>query len=71
MVIILGDELDYRLRLLEEKINTLENKILQLETQIQLVVNSNNQISMILKYVVTPLIIIMGGLVGVNVYIKP
>jgi hypothetical protein len=54
------NDLDTRVRALEIKIETLSTKI-------DMIANSNATIKMILQYVVTPLLIILGSLVGVKI----
>jgi len=51
---------------LKEEVSTLREKVASLEAKIAMLVNQNQQLSLILKYVVTPLIIILGALIGVK-----
>lgn len=54
------NDLDVRVKALEIKIETLSAKI-------DMIANSNQTIKLILQYVVTPLLIILGGLIGVKI----
>lgn len=53
-------EIETRLFALEGRLNTLEGKVDQL-------LGAQNTMSQLLKYVVTPLIIILGALVGIKI----
>lgn len=51
---------------LKEEISTLKERVAALEAKVDMLVAQNKQLSLILKYVVTPLIFILGALVGVK-----
>jgi len=44
----------------------LKERVAALEAKVDMLVTQNKQLGMILKYVVTPLIIILGALIGVK-----
>ena len=44
----------------------LKERVSALEAKVDMLVTQNKQLGMILKYVVTPLIIILGALIGVK-----
>jgi outer membrane murein-binding lipoprotein Lpp len=56
-----------RINDLDTRVRTLEVKIETLSTKIDMIANSNETIKMILQYVVTPVLIILGALVGVKI----
>jgi len=51
---------------LKERLSNLEGEISGLKTEVTILIQQNQQLNLILKYVVTPLIIILGALVGVK-----
>jgi uncharacterized coiled-coil protein SlyX len=58
--------LEARMNDLDSRVRALEIKIETLSTKIDMIANSNTTIKMILQYVVTPLLIILGALIGVK-----
>ena len=54
------------LSMLLSEIVGLKERVSALEAKVDMLVTQNKQLSMILKYVVTPLIIILGALIGVK-----
>jgi len=52
---------------LKEEVSTLKERVAALEAKLDMLVIQNKQLSLILKYVVTPLIIILGALIGVKI----
>jgi len=58
--------LQQSLTLLNDKIHDLDDKISYINGQIQVLLNQANTTQLILKYVVTPLLLIVGALVGVK-----
>jgi len=55
----------YMLSLMNEILG-LKERVSALEAKVDMLVMQNKQLAMILKYVVTPLIIILGALIGVK-----
>ena len=53
------------LRYLRNRIDSLEHRVSKLEGMVK----TTNNISLIVKYIIVPLIIILGGLVGVKIAI--
>jgi len=51
---------------LKEEVSLLKERVAALEAKVDMLVTQNKQLGMILKYVVTPLIIILGALIGVK-----
>ena len=51
---------------LKEEVSLLKERVAALEAKVDMLVTQNKQLSLILKYVVTPLIIILGALIGVK-----
>ena len=51
---------------LKEEVSSLKERVAALEAKVDMLVSQNKQLSLILKYVVTPLIIILGALIGVK-----
>jgi len=51
---------------LKGEVSTLKERVAALEAKVDMLVTQNKQLSLILKYVVTPLIIILGALIGVK-----
>ena len=54
------------LPMLFSEIIELKERVSALEAKVDMLVTQNKQLSLILKYVVTPLIIILGALIGVK-----
>jgi len=54
------------LPMLFSEIIELKERVSALEAKVDMLVTQNKQLGMILKYVVTPLIIILGALIGVK-----
>lgn len=54
---------------LKERVGKLETKVDMLNQAVQLLAQRNQQLVLIIKWVVVPLIIILGGLVGVKIVI--
>lgn len=54
------------LSMLLSEIVGLKERVSALEAKVDMLVIQNKQLSLILKYVVTPLIIILGALIGVK-----
>jgi uncharacterized protein (DUF3084 family) len=61
--------LQQSLSLLNDKIHDLDDKISFINGQIQVLLNQANTTQLLLKYVVTPLLLIVGGLVGIKLVI--
>jgi len=53
------------LRYLRNRIDSLEHRVSKLEGMVK----TTNNISLIVKYIIVPLIIILGGLVGIKIAI--
>lgn len=51
---------------LKNEVSSLKERVAGLEAKIQMIMNQNQQLGLILKYVVTPLIIILGALIGLK-----
>lgn len=51
---------------LKEEVSSLKERVAALEAKVDMLVTQNKQLSLILKYVVTPLIFILGALIGVK-----
>jgi len=51
---------------LKGEVSTLKERVAALEAKVDMLVTQNKQLSLILKYVVTPLIFILGALIGVK-----
>jgi chromosome segregation ATPase len=51
---------------LENRVNILEEKVSELSGKLDILITQGNTTQLILKYVVTPLIIIVGALVGIK-----
>ena len=54
------------LTLVFNELMDLKERVSALEAKVDMLVTQNKQLSMILKYVVTPLIMILGALIGVK-----
>jgi len=67
--VIITSDLEYRVKLLEEQIKVLNERLNALEVKIEVLIQTNNHLSTLIKYVVTPLIIILGAIIGVKVTI--
>jgi hypothetical protein len=65
----MSSDLEYRVKLLEEQIKVLNERLNTLEVKIEVLIQTNNQLNTLIKYVITPLIIILGAIVGVKVTI--
>jgi predicted nucleic acid-binding Zn-ribbon protein len=63
----MSSDLEYRVRMLEEEIRRLNERLNTLEVKIEVLIQTNNHLSTLIKYVVTPLIIILGALIGVKI----
>jgi chorismate-pyruvate lyase len=48
------------------RVNTLEQKVAELNGKIEILTNNNNTMVTLIKYVITPLLIIVGALVGIK-----
>lgn len=55
------------LPLLMNEIIDLKERVSALEAKVDMLVQQNKQLSLILKYVVTPLIMILGALIGLKI----
>jgi hypothetical protein len=51
---------------LSTRVNTLEQKVAELDVKIEILSNNNNTMVTLIKYVVTPLLVIVGALVGIK-----
>ena len=51
------------------RVNTLEQKVAELNGKLEVLINSNNNMIILIKYVITPLLIILGALVGIKLTI--
>ena len=60
------DILQQNLSLLNDKIHSIENNVLFLKGQVEILLNNANTTQLILKYVVVPLLAIVGALVGIK-----
>jgi prefoldin subunit 5 len=60
------DELRSEIKVINDELAGVKEQIAFINGQVQILVNQNNTIQMILKYVVTPLLIILGGLIGIK-----
>jgi len=58
--------LQQNLSLFNYKIHSIEDNISQLKGQIEILLNNANTTQLILKYVVVPLLTIVGALVGIK-----
>lgn len=56
----------YAPTLIVREIMELKERVSALEAKVDMLVVQNRQLSMILKYVVTPLIAVLGALIGVK-----
>jgi hypothetical protein len=65
----MSSDLEYRVKLLEEQIKVLSERLNTLEVKIEVLIQTNNQLNTLIKYVITPLIIILGAIVGIKVTI--
>jgi prefoldin subunit 5 len=63
----MSSDLEYRVKMLEEEIRRLNERLNALEVKIEVLIQTNNHLSTLIKYVVTPLIIILGALIGVKI----
>ena len=54
------------IKYVREELVELKAKVSKLEGKIIMLLNQNNTISLIIKYIVTPLLIILGALIGVK-----
>jgi len=54
------------IKYMREELIELKAKVSKLEGKIIMLLNQNNTISLIIKYIVTPLLIILGALIGVK-----
>jgi|GEM_PF-7109919 len=60
------DILQQNLSLLNDKIHSIENNVLFLKGQVEILLNNANTTQLILKYVVVPLLTIVGALIGIK-----
>jgi predicted nucleic acid-binding Zn-ribbon protein len=60
------DELRSEIKVINDELENIKTQIAFINGQVQILVSQNNTIQMILKYVVTPLLIILGGLIGIK-----
>jgi len=67
--VYISSDLEYRVKMLENEIRTLHERLNALEVKIEVLIQTNNQLNTLIKYVITPLIIILGAIVGVKVTI--
>ena len=58
--------LQQNLSLFNDKIHSIEVNISQLKGQIEILLNNANTTQLILKYVVVPLLTIVGALIGIK-----
>jgi len=58
--------LQQNLTLLNDKIHKIEDDILFLKGQVEILLNNANTTQLILKYVVVPLLAIVGALIGIK-----
>ena len=58
--------LQQNLALFNDKIHSIEDNIYQLRGQIEILLNNANTTQLILKYVVVPLLMIVGALIGIK-----
>jgi len=58
--------LQQNLSLFNDKIHSIEDNISQLKGQIEILLNNANTTQLILKYVVVPLLTIVGALIGIK-----
>jgi len=58
--------LQQNLALFNDKIHSIEDNISQLRGQIEILLNNANTTQLILKYVVVPLLMIVGALIGIK-----
>jgi len=58
--------LQQNLALFNDKIHSIEDSISQLRGQVEILLNNANTTQLILKYVVVPLLAIVGALVGIK-----
>ena len=65
--VYISSDLEYRVKMLENEIRTLHERLNALEVKIEVLIQTNNQLNTLIKYVITPLIIILGAIVGVKV----
>ena len=54
------------IKYVREELVELKTRVSKLEGKIIMLLNQNNTISLIIKYIVTPLLIILGALIGVK-----
>jgi len=66
---VIMSDLEYRVKMLEDEIRTLHERLNALEVKIEVLIQTNNQLNTLIKYVITPLIIILGAIVGIKVTI--
>ena len=52
---------------LREEVSSLRERVGKLEAKMSMLIQQNQQMTLILKYVVTPLIVILGALIGVKI----
>jgi len=55
------------LPMLFSEIIELKERVSALEAKVDMLVTQNKQLGMILKYVVTPLVVILGALIGLKI----
>jgi len=58
--------LQQNLSLFNDKIHRIEDNISQLRGQVEMLLNNANTTQLILKYVVVPLLAIVGALIGIK-----
>ena len=63
------EELKERINRLNDEIGELKEKVASLEAKVDMLIHENTTLKMLLQYVVTPLLIIVGALVGVKIAI--
>jgi len=59
------------IRELKEQVTELKVKVAELSTEIKALKQNNTTVMILIKYVVTPLILVLAGLAGVNLVQPP
>jgi hypothetical protein len=60
------EELKEKVDLLRIQVNDLSHAVSLLTGKVEMMINSNAQMKMLLQYVVTPLLVMLGGLIGLK-----